>query len=206
LGTGQNKGATTVDGETSAPGTITLCLQEWRKGDSAALSRLTGAVYRELRRLAAASLRGESSGQTLQPTALVHELYFQLPDVQHFDWQSRAQFLNVAAKMMRNILVNHARKRRAAKRGGGALPTDSHPKIDDSALDIDVLLVHESLDRLAEHYPRHALVVELRFFGGLTAAETAEVLNAKGVESSLRTVERDWTFARAWLLHAIRSR
>ena len=124
-------------------------------------------MYRELRRLAAASLRGESRGQTLQPTALVHELYFQLPDVQHIDWQSRGQFLNVAAKMMRNILVDHARKRRAAKRGGGAHQTDGQPGLEDGALDIDVLLVHESLDRLADDYPRHARVVELRFFGGL---------------------------------------
>jgi RNA polymerase sigma factor (TIGR02999 family) len=185
--------------EKAAPGDITRCLQDWRGGDQDALSRLTAAVYRELRRLASALFAGESGDRTLQPTALVHELYLQLPSVQHMDWQSRAQFLSVAARIMRNILVDHARKRHAAKRGGGVAPVIVDARIDDPALKSDVLEINDALDRLGEHYPRQSRVVELRFFGGLTADETCEVLSATGVECSLRTVERDWTFARAWL-------
>ena len=179
---------------------------DWRKGDEEALDRLTIAVYRELRRLAGAVMAGQAGYRTIQPTALVHELYFQLPGVRHFDWQSRAQFLNVAAKMMRNILVDHARKRHAAKRGGGASPVVVETIFEDSAMNVDVLLVHEALERFTGEYPRQARVVELRFFGGLSVEETSQALTATGVESSLRTVERDWTFARAWLEDSIGSR
>jgi RNA polymerase sigma factor (TIGR02999 family) len=189
--------------ESAAPGDITRCLQDWRGGDEEALSRLTAAVYRELRRLASFLFAAESGGRTLQPTALVHELYLQLPSVQHLDWKSRAQFLSVAAKIMRNILVDHARKRHAAKRGGGVAPVIVDPQVDDPALKCDVLVINTALDRMSEHYPRQSRVVELRFFGGLTADETCQVLSATGVECSLRTVERDWTFARAWLQNAI---
>jgi RNA polymerase sigma factor (TIGR02999 family) len=185
--------------EHAAPGDITRSLQDWRGGDEDALSRLTAAVYRELRRLASSLFAAESGDRTLQPTALVHELYLQLPSVQHLDWQSRAQFLNVAAKMMRNILVDHARRRHAAKRGGGATPVIVDSLIEDPALKSDVLVINDALDRLSEHYPRQSRVVELRFFGGLTTEETCDVLSATGVECSQRTVERDWTFARAWL-------
>jgi RNA polymerase sigma factor (TIGR02999 family) len=129
----------------------------------------------------------------------VHELYLQRPGVQQLDWQSRAQFLSVAARMMRNILVDHARRRHAAKRGGGAAPVIVDPPAEDPALKSDVLVINDALDRMSEHYPRQSRVVELRFFGGLTTEETSEVLSATGVECSLRTVERDWTFARAWL-------
>ena len=187
----------------SSPGLITRCLTEWRNGDEGALDRLTIAVYRELRRLAGAAMIGQAGRRTIQPTALVHELYFQLPDVQHFDWQNRAHFLNVAAKMMRNILAGHARKRQAAKRGGGMVATIADPLREDAALSLDVLLVHEALERFGGEYPRQARVVELRFFGGLSAGETCEVLTATGVEVSLRTVERDWAFARAWLEDSI---
>ena len=186
------------DGST-ASGDITRCLQDWRGGDEDALSRLTAVVYRELRRLASSLFAGESGDRTLQPTALVHELYMQLPSVQHLDWQSRAQFLNVAARMMRNILVDHARRRHAAKRGGGAPAIMVEALVDDPALKADVLVINDALDRLSEHYPRQSRVVELRFFGGLTNEETCQVLGATGVECSQRTVERDWTFARAWL-------
>jgi RNA polymerase sigma-70 factor (ECF subfamily) len=189
--------------EDSRPGIITRCLTDWRDGDAEALDRLTTAVYRELRRLAARAMVGQAGRRTIQPTALVHELYFQLPGVQHFDWQNRAHFLNVAAKMMRNILAGHARKRQAAKRGGGVLVAIGDPRFEDSALSLDVLQVHEALDRLTGEYPRQARVVELRFFGGLSAEETCQVLAATGVECSLRTVERDWAFARAWLEDAI---
>jgi RNA polymerase sigma factor (TIGR02999 family) len=191
--------------EDSRPGIITRCLTDWRNGDEEALDRLTTAVYRELRRLAARAMAGQAGRRTIQPTALVHELYLQLPGVQHFDWQNRAHFLNVAAKMMRNILAGHARKRLAAKRGGGWVLAIADPSCEDSALRLDVLMVHEALDRLTGEYPRQARVVELRFFGGLSAEETCEVLSATGIESSLRTVERDWAFARAWLEDAIGS-
>jgi RNA polymerase sigma-70 factor (ECF subfamily) len=189
--------------EHAAPGDITRSLQDWRGGDEDALSRLTAAVYRELRRLASSLFAAESGDRTLQPTALVHELYLQLPSVQHLDWQSRAQFLNVAAKMMRNILVDHARRRHAAKRGGGTTPVIVDSLIEDPALKSDVLVINDALERLSEHYPRQSRVVELRFFGGLTTEETCDVLSATGVECSQRTVERDWTFARAWLQNAI---
>src|SRR5580693_5370531 len=162
----------------SVPGDITRCLQDWRGGDEEALARLTAAVYRELRRLASFLFAAESGDRTLQPTALVHELYLQLPSVQHLDWQSRAQFLSVAARMMRNILVDHARKRHAAKRGGGAAPVIVDPRAEDPALRTDVLVINDALDRLSEHYPRQSRVVELRFFGGLTTEETSEVLTA----------------------------
>jgi RNA polymerase sigma factor (TIGR02999 family) len=189
--------------ERAASGEITRSLQDWRGGDEDALSRLTAAVYRELRRLASSLFAAESGDRTLQPTALVHELYLQLPSVRQLDWQSRAQFLNVAAKMMRNILVDHARKRHAAKRGGGVAPVMVDPQVDDPALKSDVLVINTALDRMSEHYPRQSQVVELRFFGGLTTEETCQVLSATGVECSQRTVERDWTFARAWLQNAI---
>src|SRR5580700_8382937 len=189
--------------EGPALGDITRCLQDWRGGDEEALSRLTAAVYRELRRLASHLFALESGDRTLQPTALVHELYMQLPSVQHLDWQSRAQFLNVAARMMRNILVDHARRRHAAKRGGGAPAIMVEALVDDPALKADVLVINDAQDRLSEHYPRQSRVVELRFFGGLTNEETCQVLGATGVECSQRTVERDWTFARAWLQNAI---
>ena len=185
------------------PGEITRHLTEWRNGDEHALAHLTTEVYRELRRRAGSVMAGQSGNLTIQPTALVHELYFQLPKVQHFDWQSRGQFLNVAASMMRNILVDHARKRQAQKRGGGADPLIVDPPANDPALHVDVLLVNAALDRFAEQYPRQAQVVELRFFGGLTAEETLAALKVRGIESSLRTVERDWNFSRAWLQNAI---
>ena len=185
---------------------MTRFLREWRDGDEDALERLTTEVYRELRRLAASVMRGQARERTIQPTALVHELYFQLPGVRHFDWKSRAHFLNVAAKMMRNILVDHARKRRTAKRGGELIVAMGDAPADDSAFHIDVLLVNEALDKFTGNYPRQARVVELRFFGGLSVEETCEVIKLTGADSSPRTVERDWSFARAWLEDAIGSR
>ena len=189
--------------EVGTPGEITQCLREWREGGRGALERLTQAVYRELRR-AAGALMSSETGHTLQPTALVHELYFKLPGVREFDWKSRSQFLSVAANMMRHIIVDHARSRRAAKRGSGSAvePVFDTP-FDDPGMRIDVLLVEEALGRFAAKYPRQAKVVELRFFGGLSVDEAAEVLRESGEDVSLRTVERDWTFARAWLQKAI---
>ena len=185
----------------SSTANITTWLLRWRAGDESALPQISDAVYRELRRLAGAMFRNEAPGHTLQPTALVHELYLQLPQMQAFDWKSRAQFYSVAARMMRNILVDHARRRLAQKRGAG-MEVDM-PEISYPGLNLDVLVVHEALERFSAEHERQAQVVELRFFGGLTADETAEVLRQQGVDCSLRTVERDWRFARAWLQDAI---
>jgi RNA polymerase sigma factor (TIGR02999 family) len=185
---------------------ITKCLLRWRDGDSDALAQLTGLVYGELRRLAAVFLRGEASGHTLQPTALVHELYLNIEGVREVDWKCRAQFFAVSARMMRNILVDHARIRKAAKRGSGnVLPLSDCDLEAGAGGNPDILLVDMALSRFAAKYPRQAQVVELRFFGGLTSEDTAEALQLQFANTSLRTVERDWRFARAWLLNEIRS-
>ncbi|MBL8215332.1 MAG: RNA polymerase subunit sigma-70 [Bryobacterales bacterium] len=190
--------------EPQAPATITSWLLDWRMGNEEALAKLTAAVYQELHRMAAAAFRDENAAGVMQPTALVHELYLKLPDVQRIDWQSRGQFLAVASKMMRNILVDHARRRTALKRGRGTQPGQFvDAPVLDTVHDLSVLSVHGALDRFAEQYPRQASVVELRFFGGLTADETATALQSQGVESSLRSVERDWHFAKAWLHRAL---
>lgn len=156
-------------------------------------------VYAELRRLAAAYLSRERQGHTLQPTALVHEAYLRLTDQRQIDWTNRAQFIGLAAVMMRRILVNHARDRIADKRGGGAehVPlTLAGEGI--GAPEVDLLDLHEALNDLTETDPRKGRIVELKFFGGLTTAEIAENLGL-----SVATVERDWKFARAWLYRAM---
>jgi RNA polymerase sigma factor (TIGR02999 family) len=156
-------------------------------------------VYAELRRLAAAYLSRERQGHTLQPTALVHEAYLRLTDQRQVDWTNRAQFIGLAAVMMRRILVNHARDRIADKRGGGAehVPlTLAGEGI--GAPEVDLLDLHEALNDLTETDPRKGRIVELKFFGGLTTAEIAENLGL-----SVATVERDWKFARAWLYRAM---
>lgn len=180
---------------------ITRYLREWRAGDPAALQLLTCAVYNELRRVASGILGGSGHGRTIQPTVLVHELYLRLPGVQHLDWESRGQFLNVAARMMRNALVDYARMGQAAKRGGGQdrIPVTEIPSPDNPKLQLDIIVLHELLQEFAIEYPRHERVVELRYFGGLSEEETAAALAAAGFESSKRTVSRDWAFARAWL-------
>jgi len=179
------------------PGTFTRALQQAADGDSAALDLLFPAVYRELRQQAAGFLRGERSSHTLQPTALAHEVYLRLAGRRDFPWQNRAHFMAVAARAMRSILVDHARRRRAAKRGGGDTPL---------SLDTGVMLAaegssapeHDDLDRaltdLARLSDRQARVVELRYFGGLSIEETGEALGI-----SPMTVKRDWATARAWL-------
>ena len=165
----------------------------------AAPDRLSPIIYDELRRLAASYLRRERPGHTLQPTALVHEAYVRLLDQRKVDWSNRAQFLGLAAVMMRRILVNHARDRVAWKRGGGAehVPlTLAGEGI--GAVDVDLLDLHEALERLSETDPRKGRIVELKFFGGLTTEEIGATLGI-----SAATVERDWKFARAWLHDAI---
>ena len=156
---------------------------------------MTPLVYQELRRLARYYLRRERPGHTLQPTALVHEVYFRLIDQRRVDWRNRAQFLGLAASMMRRILVNHARDRAAAKRGGGAEKV-SLRFADEPAerAGVDVLALSHALDRLAANDERKGRVVELKFFGGLTTEEIGHVLDI-----SAATVEREWSFARAWL-------
>ena len=156
-------------------------------------------VYAELRRLAASYLSRERQGHTLQPTALVHEAYVRLIDQRQIDWTNRAQFIGLAAVMMRRILVNHARDRIADKRGGGAehVPlTLAGEGI--GAPEVNLLDLHEALNDLTETDPRKGRIVELKFFGGLTTAEIAENLGL-----SVATVERDWKFARAWLYRAM---
>jgi RNA polymerase sigma factor (TIGR02999 family) len=157
-------------------------------------------VYAELRRRAAAQLRRERPGHTLQPTALVHEAYIRLVGQDRTDWQNRAQFLAVASQMMRRILVDRARARHAGKRGGGG----AHVSLDDAAgvaapaPGVDVLDLDAALDQLAAFDPRKSRIAELRFFGGLSLEETGHVL-----EISAKTVERDWQAARAWLFRAL---
>jgi len=156
-------------------------------------------VYAELRRLAASYLSRERQGHTLQPTALVHEAYVRLIDQRQIDWNNRAQFIGLAAVMMRRILVNHARERIADKRGGGAehVPlTLAGEGI--GAPEVNLLDLHEALTDLTATDPRKGRIVELKFFGGLTTAEIAEHLGL-----SVATVERDWKFARAWLYRAM---
>ena len=178
-----------------APENITGLLLKWSGGDATALEQLMPLVYDELRRLAVRYLRRERDNHSLQPTALVNEAYLRLVDQQKVEWQSRAQFYGLAARVMRNILVDHARSRQAAKRGGEqfrvSFDGDQQGIVDP---EIKFLAVHEALERLATFDEQKARIVELRFFGGLSIEETAEVL---GIGHA--TVERDWKLARAWL-------
>ncbi len=183
---------------------VTEWLSRWNAGDEAALDRIAPLVYEELHRLAARFLKGERPGHTLQATALVHEAYLQVRGMDGMEWRNRAHFIAVAARTMRRILVAHARQHRAAKRGGGAgNRINADPDAFGVMPNLDVLALDEALEKLALRYPRQAQVVELRYFGGLTAEETAEVLGSSTGGSSLRTVERDWRFARAWLQQAM---
>ena len=178
---------------------VTELLRAWSGGDADARDRLLPLVYDELRRRAAAYLRRERRGGTLQPTALVHEAYLRLVDQRRAAWQNRAQFLGVAAEMMRRILVDRARARRAAKRSGKWARVTLDPALAlSNPLDVRVLDLDHALRRLAALDPRKSRVAELRFFGGLSLQETGEVLDI-----SLGTVERDWQVARAWLFDAL---
>jgi RNA polymerase sigma factor (TIGR02999 family) len=174
---------------------VTQVLTQLRQGDAQAAAKLLPLVYDELRRLAGQYMCAESDGHTLQPTALVHEAYLRLVSHADADWQNRAHFFAVAAQAMRNILVDHARSRRAAKRGGDRhkLPLDDAP---DVSLEREeyLLALDEALSKLAAFDPQQSRIVELRFFAGLTIEETAEVLRI-----SPKTIQRDWIMARAWL-------
>jgi RNA polymerase sigma-70 factor (ECF subfamily) len=180
-------------------GAATELLLAWSGGDEGARERMLPLVYDELRRLAASYLRRERPGHTLQPTALVHEAYVRLIDQRQVDWSNRAQFVGLAAVMMRRVLLNHARDRKADKRGAGAEHVPLTLAVADiGAAEIDFLDLHEALDRLAELDPRKCRIVELKFFGGLTMDEIAGTLAV-----SRATVEREWTFTRAWLHRAV---
>lgn len=179
----------------AASAEITGWLKAWRGGDAASGDRLISALYGELREMARQRLRGERRQITLQTTALVHETYLRLLGNNRMTFQDRHHFLALSATVMRRVLVDRARERLAAKRGGGAL----HVELSDVAVagldpGVELLDVDRALDRLAAAHPRQARVVELRFFGGLEEEEIADVL-----ETSVRTTRRDWSFASAWL-------
>jgi RNA polymerase sigma factor (TIGR02999 family) len=176
-----------------------MLLKAWSGGDQSALERLAKHVYPELRLMARRYLKNERPGNTLQPTALVHEVYLRLIDVRKVEWRERAQFFAMAAQMMRRILVDAARARGSQKRGGAARDVN----IDDaavlsSAADRSILAVDEALTVFSRLAPRQAKVVELRYFGGLKEEEIVAALNI-----SPRTVRRDWDFAKAWLLREL---
>ncbi len=180
---------------------VTELLQEWQQGDREALDRLTPLVYDELRRIAHAYVQRERSGHTLETTALVNEAYLRLAGGQNVNWQNRAHFFAVAAQVMRRILIDHARKRHYMKRGGEA----QQVSLDEASLMTEVraselVALDDALEELAKLDPRKSRVVELRYFGGLSLEETADVL-----EISMMTVRRDWRAAKAWLYKAVTS-
>ena len=178
-----------------SPKQVTVLLDQWSHGNEAALDELVPLVEAELHRLARQYMSRERAGHTLQTTALVNEAYLRLAEVHDVRWENRAHFFAIAARIMRRIMIGHARKRQQLKRGGGALRIT----LDEGAIIADersaeLLALDEALQLLTAKYPRKAQVVELRFFGGLTVPEAAAVLKVDE-----RTVKRDWEFARAWL-------
>jgi RNA polymerase sigma factor (TIGR02999 family) len=186
----------------SSEPTVTELLAAWSGGDDQALGEVMPRIYGELSHLAASYLRREREGHTLETSALVHEAYLRLVDQRHVHWQSRAHFFGIAAQMMRRVLVDHARRHRSTKRGGGAGRLSL-----DQALTLaperapEVLALDEALARLADIDAQQARIVELRFFGGLTGEETACVLGL-----SVPTVSRGWRMARNWLYLALQAR
>jgi RNA polymerase sigma factor (TIGR02999 family) len=185
--------------DSNSPTNVTQLLISWSRGDRNALDEMLPLVYNELKRIAANYLSHERRDHTLQTTALVHEAYVRLVDQQNVDWKNRAQFLGVAAEMMRRILLNHARDRNAAKRGGGAqrVSLSLAPGTFDQP-DVDLIALDDALNDLQKLDPRKSRIVELRFFGGMTGEEIAEVM-----QISTATIDREWTLARAWLYRAI---
>ncbi len=184
---------------TTPPHEITQLLLSWSAGDRGALDRLMPLVYDELHRLAKSYMHRERSGQMLQTTALIHEVYLRLIDASQVRWQDRAHFFGVAARAMRQILVAAAREHGRQKRGGGArrISLDEALLIGPEPND-DLVALNEALQALAEFDARKSQVVELRFFGGLNVEETAEALQV-----SVETVHRDWRLARSWMLHKL---
>ncbi len=177
------------------PSDVTLLLSRWRMGDQAALDALMPLVYQELRRLARHYLKLERPGHTLQSTALVHEAYVRMLGKNPPQWKSRAHFFGIAARLMRQILVDHARNHQAAKRGGNSLTlTFSEDLMGRRGKDLDLIALDDALNRLAQLNLQQSQIVELRFFSGLTIEDTSEALGI-----SPATVKRGWTTARAWL-------
>ena len=185
----------------SSASEVTRLLVAWSKGDTVALEHLAPLVEAELRRLARVYLGRESPGHTLQPTALVNEAYLRLVEWRSVEWRDRAHFFAVAAKMMRRILVSHAVSRGRHKRGGHAMvvPLDEAESVT-AGRTADIVALDEALTKLAKVDDRKSQLVELRFFGGLSEEETASILN-----SSLRTIQREWSLARAWLFRELSS-
>jgi RNA polymerase sigma factor (TIGR02999 family) len=183
----------------ASPGSVTGLLLAWREGDEEALARLTPLVHQELQRIARRCMRGERAGHSLQATALVNEAYLRLIDVQHVNWQNRAHFLAMSARLMRRILVDVARARGYQKRGGGALKVSLAEGLLTSEKGQDLVALDDALRELAKVDDRKSRIVELRFFGGLSVEETAEALSV-----SADTVMRDWKLAKAWLLRELR--
>ncbi len=176
---------------------ITQLLLKWSDGDQTALDQLMPLVYDELRQMARSYLRRHGNQRSLQPTALVNEAYLRLVNQRRVNWQNRAQFFGLAAKLMRDLLVDHVRERRAAKRGGGQYNlslTYADQVVGQPESEIDLIALDEALTRLAALSLQQSRIVELRFFGGLTIPETATALGI-----SHATVEREWSAARAWL-------
>lgn len=177
---------------------ITHLLKEWNDGDRQALDELIPLVYDELRQQAARYLRRERPGHSLQATALINEAFLRLTDAKDVQWQNRAHFFAIAANLMRRILVDHARRRDAEKRGGSQMRLTLDEGLTVKESDVDLLAIDEALDRLGEIDPQQARIVELRFFSGLTVEDTATALGV-----SPKTVKRDWSVARAWLRREI---
>jgi RNA polymerase sigma factor (TIGR02999 family) len=178
---------------------VTHLLIQWSKGDSAALDALVPLVYDQLRKLAQSYLSREQPGHTLSSTALVHEAYLRLVKQKDVTWQNRAHFFAVAARMMRRILVDHARKHNYAKRGGGAMTISLDETVASAPeRELDLVALDDALEALAKLDERQSRMVELRFFGGLSIEETSEVLGI-----STPTVKREWASARAWLYREI---
>ena len=184
---------------TRASDDVTQLLKEWSAGDSNAAAKLMPLVYEELRRLARSYVARERTDHTLQATALVHETYLRLADQTQLNWKDRLHFYGIAARVMRRILVEHARAHRSAKRGGLAQKiTLEEARELPAETDVDLLELDSALESFAKDYPRKSEVVELKFFGGLDAREIAEVLQV-----SEKTVLRDWNFAKLWLCRAL---
>ena len=184
-----------LQGGMTEPRSVTALLGDWSRGNQSALNELLPLVYAELRRIAARQLRRERPNHTLQPTALVHEVYLRLVDQRQVDWKSRAHFFGVAAQVMRRLLVDHARRHGAGKRGEGVpcVPIDEAREVAAPA-EIPILALDRALDRMQKVDPELARIVELRAFGGLTIDQAAHVLNI-----SPSTAKRDWRTAKAWL-------
>jgi len=186
--------------DSPSPQNVTQLLVDWSNGDKSALEKLFPLVYDELRRAARQYMRRENPGHTLQTTALVHEAYLRLIDQRHTQWRNRAHFFAIAAQIMRRILLDHARSYQYKKRGGGA----HQVSLDETAIvsqgkAAEMIVLDDALNELAKIDPQQSRVVELRFFGGLTVEETAEVLSL-----SPATIKREWSAAKAWLYHEIR--